>query len=183
MKEFFKKINIKYLVLQFVYLMVATLAIIVGTKSLEEIGRNSYVLGAFIALSSIPHLIIFVIQDGLKNKEKIPYAVLGLVGITLGIVFIHLQGYSLSMICLVWGIFDITRSSFEIADTVPELKNKKWIEIVSLAISTAEIVIAILLIINRFEGVKFHLIFMGISFALYFAKETINFMLERRHEK
>ena len=176
-----KKLNILYLVsLLVVYVAVAAVAIYFGTRSTEVIEENYKIVGGLLLLSSLPHLIIFVKQGGLNNKKKIPYLVFAIVGIALGFVSMYVSSIGLTTVCLIWGIFDICRSSFEIIDVIPELKEKKWLEITEIVASVGEIIIAILLILDRVEGLNLHFYFLGAVFLLYFAKYIVGLFIEKK---
>lgn len=167
-----KKVNILYLCFLIVYVVVAAVAIIFGFLPEEVIFEKSKIVGALIALSSIPHLFIFVLQGSVNNKKKIPYAILGLLGIIFGLtcMYVPLNEYTLDIICIVWGAFDITRSTYELTDVLPNLFKKDWYDLIEVIISTGEIVVGILLIIHKFEGIKLHFIYLGFSFLVYFVR-------------
>lgn len=128
--------------------------------------KNNFLLGTLILVSSIPHLLIFVIQGGLKNDRKYMYLGFAGIGIAIGIVTMFSTHLTLDKVCIMWGTFDICRSTFEIADVIPELKKHKWLELIDLAISLGEIAVAVFLIIEEFSGVKLHLVYFGITFII-----------------
>ena len=176
-----KKVNILYLVsLLVVYVAVAALAIYFGTRSTEVIEENYKIVGGLLLMSSVPHLIIFELKGGFQKKKVIPYFVLSVVGIILGFVGMYVTAIGLPTLCLIWGIFDICRSSYEIYDVIPEIKEKKWIEITEIVASVGEIVIAILLILDRVEGLNLHFYFLGAVFLLYFAKYIVAHFIEKK---
>lgn len=179
-----KKVNILYLLsLLFIYVAVAAVAFYFGTRSTEIIEENYKIVGGLLLMSSIPHLIIFVLQDGLNNKKKIPYFVFAVTGIVLGIVGMYVKAIGLTTLCLIWGIFDICRSSFEIIDVIPEIKDKKWLEILEIVASVGEIVIAVFLIMDRVEGLNLHFYFLGSVFLLYFVKYIISIFIDKKEAK
>ncbi|MCQ2801213.1 MAG: hypothetical protein MJ222_00955 [Bacilli bacterium] len=166
-----KKLNILYLCLVLLYLAIGIFVLVFANESRE---KNNLILGALILLSSIPHLLIFVLQGGLKNSRKYLYLFFSLIGICIGLITIFKTSISLDKVCVMWGCFDICRSSFEIADTLPEIKNHKWLEFIELLISIGEIIIAILLIIDEFEGIRLHLIYFGVVFIISAVKRILD---------
>ena len=166
-----KKLNILYLCLVLLYLAIGVFVLVFANETRE---KNNVILGVLILLSSIPHLFIFVLQGGLKNNRKYPFLFFSIIGIGIGLVTIFRTSISLDKVCVIWGCFDICRSSFEIADIIPEIKEHKWLELVELLLSTGEIVIAILLIIDEFEGIRLHLIYFGVVFLVSAAKRILD---------
>lgn len=177
----FHKLNILYLTLLSVFVLGAIAAYIFAAKvsNLKDIEHS--VMGLLLIVSSIPHLVIFVLQGGINNKKKIPYAIFSIIGIGLGIFAAFAKNVELDIICLVWGIFDICRSTFEIFDALPEVFEKKWLEIIEIVISVFEIVIAIFLIMDKYEGIKLHYLALGISFSVYFVKFLVEGLI-KKHE-
>ena len=170
-----KKLNILYLSLVLLYIAIGIFVLVFANDKRE---KNNVILGVLILLSSIPHLLIFVTQGGLKNNRKYPFLFFSLIGITIGLVTIFRTSISLDKVCVMWGCFDICRSSFEIADIIPEIKKHKWLEFVELAMSIGEIAIAILLIIDEFEGIRLHLIYFGVVFLVSAAKRILDNVMD-----
>lgn len=178
-----KKINIKYLMLVICDIAVAVVATIFSFKTKQEINNWKTLIGVLIIFSSLPHLCIFVIQGGIKNKRIVPFFALSIFGVALGFLSIYLEKFSLDEICLSWGIFDIVRSTYEIFYAGTMLKQRKWSELVDVSISIFEIVIAIFLIIDKFEGIKLHITALMISFILYSGKLITSLILEfKKHD-
>ena len=176
-----KQLNILYLCLVFVYIAIGIFVLVFANESRE---KNNVILGLLILLSSIPHLLIFVLQGGLKNERKYPYLAFAAIGIAIGMVTIFKKTISLDKVCIMWGCFDICRSSFEIADVIPELRKHKWLELIELFISIGEIVIAILLILDEFEGIRLHLIYFGVVFIVSAVKRIVDNLINNLpHEK
>lgn len=166
-----KKLNILYLSLVLLYIAIGIFVLVFANEKRE---KNNVILGVLILLSSIPHLLIFVTQGGLKNNRKYPFLFFSLIGITIGLVTIFRTSISLDKVCVMWGCFDICRSSFEIADIIPEIKEHKWLEFIELAMSVGEIAIAILLIVDEFEGIRLHLIYFGVVFLVSAGKRILD---------
>ena len=166
-----KKLNILYLCLVLLYLAIGIFVLVFANEARE---KNNVILGVLILLSSIPHLLIFVLQGGLKNERKYSFLFFSLIGIVIGLVTIFRSSISLDKVCVIWGCFDICRSAFEIADIIPEIKEHKWLELIELLISIGEIAIAILLIIDEFEGIRLHLIYFGVVFIVSAVKRILD---------
>ena len=170
-----KKLNILYLILFLIYVSVGTLVLVYSNDSRE---KNNVILGILILLSTLPHLILFIAQGGFKNERKYPFLMFFAIGVTIGLVTIFKSSIELNKVCVIWGCFDICRSSYEICDVIPELKEHKWLELVEFLLSSGEIVIAILLIIDEFEGIKLHLIYFGIVFIVSAIKRIADNILK-----
>ena len=166
-----RKINILYLALVVLYLAIGVFVLVFSNEGHE---KNNTILGV---LSSIPHLLIFVLQGGLKSGGKYPYLFFSLIGISVGLAAIIDKSISLDKICVIWGCFDICRASFEISDAITEIKEHKWLELIELVISVGEIVIAVLLIIDEFEGIRVHLLYFGVVFIVSAVKRILNYVM------
>ena len=176
-----KLLNILYLLLVFCYIGIGIFVLFYSNEQRE---KNNVILGLLILLSSVPHFFIYVVNGGRKNEKKYPYLAFALLGLTIGIVTICIPTISLAKVCVMWGAFDLCRSSFEICDVIPELKKHEWIELVELVLSLGEIVIAVLLIIDEFEGIRLHLIYFGIVFIVSGVKRIVeNFIKDYEIEK
>ena len=175
-----KKLNILYLILFLIYVSVGTLVLVYSNDSRE---KNNVILGILILLSTLPHLILFIAQGGFKNERKYPFLMFFAIGVTIGLVTIFKSSIELNKVCVIWGCFDICRSSFEIADIIPDLKKHEWLELIELAISLGEIVFAILLIIDEFEGIRIHLIYFGTTFIVSAVKRIVQSVIEIAEKK
>lgn len=169
-----KKVNILYLSLLFIYAAVAVVAFVFASLSQETIFNNGAIVGALLALSSVPYLFIFVIQDGFNNPKKSVYAAFGIIGVVLGVTCFFLESNNLlvlNTICTIRGIFDIVRLTIVLTDIIPTIFcEKKKIEIVELLVSIGETIIAVFLIIDGFDGVRTHFFYMGCAFVVLFVK-------------
>lgn len=170
-----KKVNILYLMLFLVYVCVGTLVLVYANDARE---KNNVILGVLILLSSLPHVLLFILHGGFKNERKYPFLMFCIIGITIGLVAIFNNSFDLNKICVIWGCFDICRSSFEIADIIPELRRYKWLELIELIISLGEIIFAILLILDEFDGIRIHLIYFGVTFIVSAVKRLVQNIVE-----
>lgn len=174
-----EKIKIEYICLLTIFVCVGFIAFVNAAHSLEYLEENCSIVGTLLMLSSLPHIALV----GMKKERKIFYLILGAFGIVLGAVAMYVHSLALNVICLIWGIFDISRSSFEIVDASFEIKEKQWFAFTEIGVSTFEIVIAILLILDRFEGIKLHFLAIGIAFSIYFVKYLIEMILESKKKE
>lgn len=174
-----KKIRIEYICLLTIFLCVGFIAFVNAAHSIGYLEENSSIVGSLLMLSSLPHIALV----RMKKERKIFYLILGGLGIVLGAVAMYVHSIALNTICLIWGIFDICRSSFEIVDASFEIKDKKWFAFTEIGVSSFEIVIATLLIIDRFEGIKLHFLAIGIAFFVYLVKYLFEMILELKKKE
>ncbi|MCQ2754882.1 MAG: hypothetical protein MJ231_07535 [bacterium] len=181
-----KKVNILYLTLLFFYAAVASVAFVFASMSQETIFNNGRIVGARLALSYAPYLFVYAIAQDFKSTRKSMYAAFGIIGIVLGITCFFLETPNievLNTICMIRGIFDIIRLTIVLADIIPSIFEKKWMELVELFVSIGETIIAVFLIIDGFEGVRTHFFYMGCAFVILFLKCLIEKLIEVRKEK
>ena len=87
---------------------------------------------------------------------------IGLLLTSAGIVVSCSHHYSQFVICIVWGIISIVKSSWEIDHLVKErsLRLRVWIQ---AAFSLTELVLGIILLLELTGGIRHHVLFLGIS--------------------
>mgnify|MGYP003311031252 CR=1 FL=1 len=182
-----KKSKILYSTLLFLYAAVAAVSFIFASFRTETINSKGELVGALLALSSLPYLLVFVVQDGFNNPKKSVYAAFGIIGVVLGITCFLLETTNtavLDTVCLIRGIFDIVRLTIVLTDIIPMIFiEKKKLELVELGVSIGETIIAVFLIIEGFAGVRTHFFYMGCAFVILFAKCLIDRILEIKNEK
>ena len=181
-----KKVNILYLSLLFFYFATAAVAFTFAFLSQDIIFENGRVVGALLALSSVPYLFVYAIAQDFKSTRKAMYAAFGIIGIVLGITCFFLEQPNievLNTICMIRGIFDIVRLTIILADIIPSIFEKKWIEIIELLVSIGETIIAVFLIIDGFEGVRTHFFYMGCAFIILLLKGILEMIIEKKKEK
>lgn len=182
-----KKSKILYLTLLFLYAAVAVVSFVFASLRDETINSKGELVGALLALSSLPYLLVFVVHDGFHNPKKSVYGAFGIIGVVLGITCFFLETTSttvLDTVCLIRGTFDIVRLTIVLTDIIPMIFiEKKRLEIVELFVSIGETIIAVFLIIEGFAGVRTHFFYMGCAFVILFAKCIVDRVLEFRNEK
>lgn len=139
----------------------------------------SQYLGLLVILSSVVHILLYFIQEGYKNKDKMFYLILGLIGLSLGIVFLCNRTATIDEICFYWGILDIIRGSEELAHAIPDIKNNK-LEIVEVVIALGDIVLGILLCVKGEAGITAHLVYLGVAFLLTAIKFVVDIIIDRK---
>lgn len=177
------KINIIYLALLVIYGVVALISIIMVYNHENVLIGNTDFVGFFLLLSSIPSILISFLRGGLKQGRLIPYFVFGIVGVAFGIYAMITNVVPINVICICWGAFDICRSLYEVFDVFTGLRNKNWLKAVELIVATAEIVIAVFLIVKQFEAFKVHVKFIGFSFIVLLLNEIIILLVGKKNEK
>lgn len=163
------------------YLGVGIFTIAFASEGGDNLQTAKY-LGLLVLLSSIVHIILYFIHEGYKNKDKMFYLILGLIGLSLGIVFMVNKNATVEEICLYWGILDVVRGSVEMAHSIPEVKENK-LQILEVAISLGDIILGILLCINRGSGITAHLIYLGIAFIVTAIKIVVDYVIEYNKTK
>lgn len=148
---------------------VIVLAAIQATITIE-------LLGTLIILSSVPHILIYMV-----NRTKKSYLVIGFVGIVFGILFLTSQIFNIDQICMVWGCIDICRGVTEIINVAPTVK-KNRAEFIEIAISIGDIVIGVLLCIHLSNGMTLHLSYLSAAFIITAAKSIAEYIIERKRK-
>lgn len=182
-KKKITKLNILYLLLFIVYFGAALTAIILAYYSENTFLKKAEMIGGLVLISSIPHIFIFFIRGGFKNSRVIPYFAFAIIGIGFGTCTMFITDIRIDTICAFWGALDICRSIYELFDVVPRLKNREWLKATEIIVAFVEIIIGVLLIINRFDGILTHVKFMGFSFIVLLINEIIILRVSRHHEK
>lgn len=141
-------------ILNYLYLFVSIPVLVIA---LEELAYGIYVKSyknQFNDLGEIILKIVLSIFLLLYNKEE-----------------------ELLEVCVLWGIIVIISATMAINKAIFELSHKKiTVFLFEMVISTAQIVFSILLIIDPFEHVNFHIILLGIEMLLVGSKEFLSFI-------
>jgi len=167
--------DIVYSVLILFYIAIGAFVLAISGRDFSD---KNILLGILIILSSVPHILIYII-----NKKKTSYLIIGLVGTAFGILFLATKDLFIDdQICMVWGCIDICRGTTEIVNIAPTVKKHKS-ELVEILISLGDIVVGVLLCIHMLGGIKLHLIYLGIAFLITAAKNVTELIIERRKER
>ncbi len=146
-----------------IYLVVGIIIITSCTVANEDKVFNSTFLGIILLITNTHSLINYFSTKEYKKEGNTNMAV-SLIGIALGFVFLFSR-MELSFLCFLWGLLEILKGAFEAQKSSREIKKDKK-EIAYLIISLAEVTFGALLCIHVEEGLKEHLIFLGITFIL-----------------
>ena len=96
----------KYLILSIllivVYLSIAVIAFSFANLSREEIFDKGYIVGFLLALSSIPYLFIYLIEDGFHKPQKAVYGAFGIIGIAIGLTSFFLEKKDMDVYLVVY---------------------------------------------------------------------------------
>lgn len=175
------KAAITYKKIVYIFSIVFYLAVgsvVVGLLAAGEFKQPELILPILIILGSVPHILIFS-----ADRTRISYLVIGLVGLSFGILFLCTKDsdlYNVDEVCMTWGVIDICRGTTEIVNIAPHLKHKKVGDIVEVAISTGDIVVGILLCIHLQEGLTLHLIYLATAFFITVIKNVVELILTRK---
>lgn len=152
------------------------MGVVAFTISHLDYTERIVLLSILILLSSVPHLLIY-----LANREKKSYLIIGLVGIAFGILFLSTDLFDADEICMIWGCIDICRGLTEIINVAPSVRKHKieWVEIV---ISLGDIVVGVLLCLHLSDGLRLHLIYLGIAFVISAIKLIFEYFVQRGHK-
>lgn len=166
-----------------VYLVVGIVVIVTCVVADEQKAFNSTFLGVVLLVTNAHSFINYFTTKEYKKESNTNMAI-SLIGIALGFVFLFSK-MQLSFLCFLWGLLEIIKGSFDVQKSFHEIKKDKK-EIARLVIALAEITFGALLCIHVEEGLKEHLIFLGITFILNAifvgAEEIINFV-DNKKEK
>lgn len=159
-----------------IHIIVGILLIIFSNESFE---RNNYFIGGVLIVTGLPHIFIYLIGEGYKKFVKQPYLVFSFVSIVLGIVIMLCNELLPQHIYLIWGILDIVRSSYEIFDGIRELKESK-LEIAEILAGLSDMILGFLLCFEKEEGVKLHIIIMGVGLIVVGIRFLIELIIKVR---
>lgn len=175
-KGLFKAILIANII---IHILVGAALIVFSHDSFE---RSHLFIGLVILITGLPNLLIYLVGGGHKEFFKHPYIIFSFVAVIIGLIFILCDELSVIHMCLVWGILDIVRSAYEIFDAIRELKHDKW-EIVEIVAGTADLILGILLTIEKEEGITMHLIIMGAALILIGLRFIVQLIVSSKHKE
>ena len=162
-----------------IHILVGAALIIFSHEAFE---RSNLFVGLVIIATGLPNLLIFLV-GGYKELFKQPYILFSFVSVIIGLIFILCDEISIMHMCLVWGILDIVRSAYEIFDAVRELKHDK-LEIIEILAGTADLILGILLTIEKEEGITMHMIIMGAALILIGIRFIVELIIKsKKHEE
>ncbi len=159
-----------------VHIIVGSLLIIFSNEIFE---RNNYFIGGVLIVTGLPHLFIYLIGGGYKKFVKQPYLVFSFVSIILGIVIMICDELLPEHVYLIWGIHDIIRSGYEIFDGIRELKESK-LEIIEILAGLSDMILGISLCFKQENGVKVHIIIMGVGLIIVGVRYLIEFIVKSK---
>lgn len=159
------------------YYLAIAIIIFIFLNNPNFVNTHSY-FASLVLAGSIPHLVIYFMNNGFRSAQKSGFLIVGIVGVALGFIFEFSETMTINQICMYWGILDICRGAIEISDTLPHLKHNK-LEIIELVVSTGDIALGILLCIHLEEGIKLHLTYFAIAFVLYAVKMVIEYIFQK----
>ncbi len=142
------------------YLAAGIVVIILGIKHQEE--YMPILLGSLLIAGSFCRLYKFMVNRHFFDVHNIDLS-FSLISIAMGFIFIFTD--DITLVCLIWGIYEIINGGIELSTDLREVPDNglMW---VSVFISLGEIVFGTLLCIHKEEGILLHLLFMGITFIL-----------------
>ena len=122
-------------------------------------------LGILFLLASVFHIL-----EVHRCRHNIPamviYIFLSIVGVTLGLISIFMESIDLATVCLIFGIMDVSSGALEITTNAAIFKKsiKSPTNFTEYAISTADIIFGIILIIKLEEGLLVHVLYLALVF-------------------
>ena len=165
-----KSFLLTLIIVSIFHIIMGTLVIIFAKDSFE---KNNIFIGSILIASSVPSILIYFLGGRYHNRFKIPYNFFAMFGIAAGIAFIVNSEIAIATLCIIWGVYDIVRSCYEIFDASMEVRENK-LEIVEIVCALAELAFGILLCIHLEEGIYIHLVVMGISLILVGVKHGLD---------
>ena len=142
---------------------------------------TNFFVGLIVFLSSLVHILLFFIKEGYKKFDKASFLLIGVLGFIAGFVFMFVN-MELSLLCLLLGILDIIRSSFEVLDSIREIKEDK-LEIIELIVALGDIALGILICFERENGLVLHLTYLGVAFFISAIKLFIETYILNRNKR
>lgn len=139
-------------------------------------------LGVATLVSGGAHALIYLLEKGYQTHKKSTYLMLSLLAVCLGIIFIFTEDLTVGQICLIWGLFDIIRSSFELKEVIPEVKENK-LQIIEVFISTGDIILGVLLCIHLEHGIQLHLFYFAAAYLLSAVNVLLKIIFEKIEDK
>lgn len=159
------------------YFLVAAIVFSFAFQDFEK--DNAHViLGIATLLSGGAHALIYLQERGFETHKKSVYLMLSLLAACLGIIFIFTESLAVPQICLIWGLFDIIRSSFELKEVIPEVKENK-LQIIEVFISCGDIILGILLCIHLAHGIPLHLFYFSAAYLLSAVNIILKMIIKR----
>jgi uncharacterized membrane protein HdeD (DUF308 family) len=175
-KGLFKAILVTNII---IHILVGAALIVFSHDSFE---RSHLFIGLVILITGLPNLLIYLVGGGHKEFFKHPYIIFSFVAVIIGLIFILCDELSVVHMCLVWGILDIVRSAYEIFDAIRELKHDK-LEIIEIIAGTADLILGVLLTIEKEEGIRMHLIIMGAALILIGLRFIVELIIKSKEKK
>lgn len=175
------KSAITYQKIVYIFSIVFYLAVglvVIGLLTGGEFKQPELILPILIILGSVPHILIFS-----ADRKRVSYLVIGLVGLSFGILFLCTKDtelYNVDEVCMVWGVIDICRGTTEIVNIAPRLRHRKVGDFIEIGISTGDIVVGILLCIHLQGGLTLHLIYLATAFFITVVKNVAELFLARK---
>lgn len=156
--------------------------VILALTNHNQASLDSIFLGVVLLLSGGTSIITYFALKRWKSKSF--ELAVGCILFALGFVFMF-SNLDIKYLIFLWGLLEIIKSSFEIQINLKEIKDNK-LSILNVILSIAEVVFGVLLCVHIEEGIKLHLIFLGISFiitAIDYELEGIFFALGKNKEE
>ena len=121
------------------------------------------VFGILLILSAVPHIFGFT-RENLENKIfKYLFLINGIALVVLGVFCFFGTQFDFDIIFAIWGIMDIFHGLLEMAEGFSDIYlRKNNLGIITIVVGIIEIVFGVLLIIHLSNGVKLHMIVVGI---------------------
>ena len=146
------------------FLFIAAGALTIIFCSVRNFTYENMMLGIILITVSCVKIINYLFKCGYKNPNNLTLA-LSTASLVLGIIFL-VNKVEITVLCFVWGFYEITSSCVEIYIAANEIKHNR-LAIMEVAIEIATIVFGILLCIKLEHGLTGHLLFLTISMFLY----------------
>lgn len=161
-----------------VHIIVGILLIVFSNEAFE---RNNYFIGGVLIVTGLPHIFIYLVGGGYKKFIKQPYLIFSFVSIVLGIVIMICDELLPEHIYIIWGVHDIIRSGYEIFDGIRELKESK-LEIIEILAGLSDMILGFLLCFEQEQGVKVHIIIMGVGLIVVGVRYLIEFIVKLKED-
>lgn len=167
-----------HLYISFYYIALAiTLVLLIGLRVVE---RPNWFLGMMIVLSSFPEIVFYFVNSEFRHNVHLGSILLSFAALLGGFIFTFAKDIPAFVICITWGVLDILRGINQIIISSIALKKHHKVEIINILINIMVVVVGALLCVRLENGVKFHLIMLGVSLMLIGIFEITRFILIKR---
>ena len=146
---------------------------------------NLMIIAFFIF--SILSLLACALDENNKLPMRIAYCVVGLTAMIFGLILIMAKDkISIIAACIMMGVLEIINSGVKTEEIIHRIRLKDWFGLLLMPSISAELVLGVILCIEKEPSIQLHLILIGVTLSyesvVLFAFEFIAKYREKRKE-